>query len=140
MTQKNFLRSPQGAPSIKRGKNLEREEVPEGTGMPSKVQPAKELLNIEIIPGDPEKTTRIGSHMSDVIRKEVVQYLQSNANIFAWTPQDLERIDPKVITHHLNIDPSIKSVKQKKRYFGPEKDKIIQAELDKFIAAGHIKE
>ncbi|KAL0385622.1 UNVERIFIED_CONTAM: hypothetical protein Sradi_2956500 [Sesamum radiatum] len=60
--------------------------------------------------------------------------------IFAWTPQDLEGINPKVITHHLNIDSGIKPVKQKKRYFGPEKDKIIQAEVDKLMAAGHIEE
>ncbi|KAL0462884.1 UNVERIFIED_CONTAM: hypothetical protein Slati_0176000 [Sesamum latifolium] len=104
--------TPKGAPSSKRGKDLELEEVPEGTGTPSKVQPAEELLNIEVMPGDLEKTTRIGSHISNVIRKELVQCLQRNADIFAWTPQDLEGIDPRVITHHLNIDPSIKPVKQ----------------------------
>ncbi|KAL0402097.1 UNVERIFIED_CONTAM: hypothetical protein Slati_4239600 [Sesamum latifolium] len=58
----------------------------------------------------------------------------------AKTPQDLEGIDPKVITHYLNIDPSIKLVKQKKRHFGPDKDKIIQAEVDKLMATGHIEE
>ncbi|KAL0439233.1 UNVERIFIED_CONTAM: hypothetical protein Slati_2406300 [Sesamum latifolium] len=58
-------------------------------------------------------------------------------DIFAWTPQDLEGIDPQVI--HLNIDPNCKPVKQKKRHFGPEKDKIIQAEVNKLMAAGHKK-
>ncbi|KAL0455923.1 UNVERIFIED_CONTAM: hypothetical protein Slati_0931500 [Sesamum latifolium] len=53
---------------------------------------------------------------------------------------DLEGIDPEVISHHLNIDPHVKSVKQKKRHFGPEKDKIIQAEIDKLVAAGHVEE
>ncbi|KAL0439146.1 UNVERIFIED_CONTAM: hypothetical protein Slati_2397600 [Sesamum latifolium] len=53
---------------------------------------------------------------------------------------DLEGIDPRVIIHHLNIDPNIKPVKQKKRHFGPEKDKIIQAEVDKLMAARHIEE
>ncbi|KAL0420688.1 UNVERIFIED_CONTAM: Retrovirus-related Pol polyprotein from transposon [Sesamum latifolium] len=37
-------------------------------------------------------------------------------------------------------DPSIKLVKQKKRHFGPKKDKIIQAEVDKLMAAGHVEE
>ncbi|KAL0290301.1 UNVERIFIED_CONTAM: Transposon Ty3-G Gag-Pol polyprotein [Sesamum radiatum] len=55
-------------------------------------------------------------------------------------PQDLEGIDSRVITHHHNIDPSIKPVKQKKRHFGPEKDKVIKAEVDKLMAAGHIEE
>ncbi|KAL0402285.1 UNVERIFIED_CONTAM: hypothetical protein Slati_4258400 [Sesamum latifolium] len=96
--------TPKGAPSSKRGKELELEEVPEGTGTP-----AEDLLNIEVIPGDPEKK------------------------------HDLEGIDPRVITHHLNIDPIIKSVKQKKGHFGPEK-KIIQAKVDKLMAVGHIEE
>ncbi|KAL0344700.1 UNVERIFIED_CONTAM: Retrovirus-related Pol polyprotein from transposon [Sesamum radiatum] len=54
--------------------------------------------------------------------------------------KNLEGIDPQVITHNLNIDPNYKPVKQKKRHFGPEKDKIIQAEVSKLIAAGHIEE
>ncbi|KAL0420886.1 UNVERIFIED_CONTAM: hypothetical protein Slati_3111500 [Sesamum latifolium] len=74
--KRNSDEAPKGAPSNKRGKDLELEEAPEGTGTPSKVQPAEELLNIEVIPGDPKKTTRIGSQMNDVIRKEVVQCLQ----------------------------------------------------------------
>ncbi|KAL0383831.1 UNVERIFIED_CONTAM: hypothetical protein Slati_4547600, partial [Sesamum latifolium] len=101
-----------GVPPNKKGKEAVAEGAPEEAEAPAKVQPAEELLNIEI----------------------------RNADIFAWALQDLEGIDPKVITHHLNIDPSIKPVKQKKRHFGPEKDKIIQEEVDKLMAAGHIEE
>ncbi|KAL0411429.1 UNVERIFIED_CONTAM: hypothetical protein Slati_3732600 [Sesamum latifolium] len=35
---------------------------------------------------------------------------------------------------------TIKPVKQKKRHFKPEKDKIIQGEVNKLVAAGHIRE
>ncbi|KAL2249815.1 UNVERIFIED_CONTAM: hypothetical protein Sindi_2455200 [Sesamum indicum] len=107
---------------------------------PPKVQPAEELMNVELILGDLEKSTRIGSQMEDTMHEEVIQCLRFNVDIFAWTSQDLEGIDPNVITHHLNIDPNIKLVKQKKRNFGPEKDKIIQAEVDKLLATRHIKE
>ncbi|KAL0416413.1 UNVERIFIED_CONTAM: Pro-Pol polyprotein [Sesamum latifolium] len=88
----------------------------------------------------PDKTTRIGSHLEGKTKEEIILCLQRNADIFAWAPQDLEGIDPKVITHHLNIDPDIKPVKQKKRHFEPEKDKIIQTEVDKLMAARHIEE
>ncbi|KAL0406409.1 UNVERIFIED_CONTAM: hypothetical protein Slati_3954800 [Sesamum latifolium] len=100
----------------------------------------KKLLNIKIILGNPDKTTRIGSHLDKEAKKEITLYLQRNADIFAWIPQDLEGIDPQVITHHLNINPNCKPVKKKKRHFGPEKDKIIQAEVNKLMAAGHIEE
>ncbi|KAL0394640.1 UNVERIFIED_CONTAM: hypothetical protein Slati_4430200 [Sesamum latifolium] len=129
-----------GVPPNKKGKEAVAEGAPEEAEAPAKVQPAEELLNIEIVPGSPDKTTRIGSHMNEKTKEKIILCLQRNADIFAWALQDLEGIDPKVITHHLNIDPSIKPVKQKKRHFGPEKDKIIQEEVDKLMAAGHIEE
>ncbi|KAL0394309.1 UNVERIFIED_CONTAM: hypothetical protein Slati_4397100 [Sesamum latifolium] len=111
-TEMSFDEALKEAPSGKRGKEDELEEEPEARrGTPPKVQLAEELLNIELIPRDPGKTTRIGSQMSDAIRKEVIQCLQCNIDIFAWTPQYLEGIDPNVITHHLNIDPHVKPVK-----------------------------
>ncbi|KAL0434466.1 UNVERIFIED_CONTAM: Pro-Pol polyprotein [Sesamum latifolium] len=61
----------------------------------AKVQPAEELLNVEVIPGSPDKTTRIGSHLGGKAKEEIILYLQRNADIFTWAPQDLEGIDPK---------------------------------------------
>ncbi|KAL0439207.1 UNVERIFIED_CONTAM: Retrovirus-related Pol polyprotein from transposon [Sesamum latifolium] len=116
------------------------EGAPKEMETPAKVQPAEELLNIEVTRGSLDKTMRISSHLGGRTKEEIISYLRHNTHIFAWAPQDLEGIDPKVITHHLNIDPGIKPVKQKKRHFGPEKDKVIQAEVDKLMAAGHIEE
>ncbi|KAL0416350.1 UNVERIFIED_CONTAM: hypothetical protein Slati_3466900 [Sesamum latifolium] len=100
-----------GVPPSKKGKEAVAKGTLEEAEAPTKVQPAEELLNIEIVLGSPDKTTRIGSHMNEKTKEEIILCLQRNANIFAWAPQDLEGIDPKVITHHLNIDPSIKPVK-----------------------------
>ncbi|KAL0427087.1 UNVERIFIED_CONTAM: hypothetical protein Slati_2883500 [Sesamum latifolium] len=94
-----------------------KEKNSEKTETPAKVQPAEEMLNIEIIPENPDKATRIGSHLGEEAKKEITLCLQHNVDIFAWTPQDLEGIDPQIITHHLNIDSSYKPVKQKKRHF-----------------------
>ncbi|KAL0283288.1 UNVERIFIED_CONTAM: Transposon Ty3-G Gag-Pol polyprotein [Sesamum angustifolium] len=90
------------------------------------VQPVEELLTIELIPSEVEKVIKIGSKVKDDVQEE--------------TPQDLEVIGPDVITYHLNIYPSVRPMKQKKWYFGLEKDKIIQVEVNKLLAAGHIQE
>ncbi|KAL0449553.1 UNVERIFIED_CONTAM: hypothetical protein Slati_1511700 [Sesamum latifolium] len=87
------------------------------------VQAVEELFTVELIPGDPDKTAKIGSKMKEDVRQ-----------------QDLEGIDPGVITHHLNLNHTIRPVKQKKRHFGPEKDKIIQGEMNKLLTVGHIRE
>ncbi|KAL0445732.1 UNVERIFIED_CONTAM: hypothetical protein Slati_1701100 [Sesamum latifolium] len=61
-----------GVPPSKKGKEAFVEEAPEGAETPAKVQPAEELLNIEIVLGRPDKTTRIGSHMNEKTKEEII--------------------------------------------------------------------
>ncbi|KAL0449398.1 UNVERIFIED_CONTAM: hypothetical protein Slati_1496200 [Sesamum latifolium] len=61
---------------------------------PVTVQPVEELFTIELIPGDLDKVTKIASKMKEDVRGQVVSCLRKNKDIFAWTPQDLEGIDP----------------------------------------------
>ena len=49
-------------------------------------------------------------------------------------------IDLEIVTHKLNVCEGVKPVKQKKRNFGPEKDKIIEEEVQKLLDAGFIEE
>ncbi|KAI3453674.1 hypothetical protein Pfo_010337 [Paulownia fortunei] len=100
----------------------------------------EELINIELIPGDGTRTTRIGTQLSQELIDGMTQFLKNNIDIFAWNVRDLEGIDPGVAVYHLNVDPTYKPVKQKKRHFGPEKDKVIHKEVEKLLDAGHIRE
>ncbi|KAL0445810.1 UNVERIFIED_CONTAM: hypothetical protein Slati_1708900 [Sesamum latifolium] len=65
----NVDNAPDQVPPSKKGKTPEGENSEE-TKTPAKVQPAEELLNIEIIPENPDKTTRIGSHLAKKPRKK----------------------------------------------------------------------
>ena len=49
-------------------------------------------------------------------------------------------INPLVITHRLNISPSSKPVKQKRRSFALERQKAINEEVDKLLQANAIRE
>ena len=49
-------------------------------------------------------------------------------------------IDPTVITHRLNISPSFKTIKQKRRSFAPDRQKAINEEVGKILQAGEIRE
>ena len=49
-------------------------------------------------------------------------------------------IDPTVITHRLNISPSFKPIKQKRRSFAPERQKAINEEVNKLLQARAIRE
>ena len=49
-------------------------------------------------------------------------------------------IDPRVITHCLNVSPSYKPFCQKKRVFAPERDNAIKEEVHKLITTEFIRE
>ena len=49
-------------------------------------------------------------------------------------------VDPAVITHKLNGNPSCKTVKQKRRSFAPERQKAINEEVGKLLQAQAIRE
>ena len=49
-------------------------------------------------------------------------------------------IDLSVITHRLNVYPSSKLVRQKKRMFAPERDSATKEEVQKLTAAKFIQE
>ena len=60
--------------------------------------------------------------------------------VFAWKQEDMGGVDLVVITHRLNVIPSFKSVKQKRRCFSPERQKAINEEVGKLLKAKAIRE
>ena len=49
-------------------------------------------------------------------------------------------IDKSIITHKLNIDSSFRPIHQKRRKFAPEKNQILQEEVEKLLKTRMIKE
>ena len=50
------------------------------------------------------------------------------------------RVDPAVITHKLNVNPSFKPVKQKRKSFALKRQKAINEEVSKLLQAKAIRE
>ena len=49
-------------------------------------------------------------------------------------------VSPAVITHKLNVNPSFKPIKQKRRSFSPERHKAVNEEVGKLLQAKAIRE
>ena len=49
-------------------------------------------------------------------------------------------IDISITSHDLNVDPTFKPVKQKRRKLGPERAKAVNDEVDKLLKIGSIRE
>ena len=94
-------------------------------------EPMEVLEDIPLDKNNLEKSTRIGASMEKKTKQDLVQFLKKNINVFIWSHEDMPGIDPSVITHRLNVYPSSKPVRQKKRVFAPEWDNAIKEEVQK---------
>nr|GFB10403.1 retrotransposon protein, putative, unclassified [Tanacetum cinerariifolium] len=66
--------------------------------------------------------------------------LKKNLDIFAWQPSDMTRVPWSVAEYRLNIREGYSPVRQKKRGQAPERSKAIQAEVQKLVEAGIMRE
>ena len=104
------------------------------------VEPIEALKDISLDENNPKRYIRVGTDLEEKIKKDLVRFLKKNIDVFAWSHEDMSSINPSVITHHLNVSPSFKPMRQKKRVFAPERDNVIKDEVQKLIAAKFIRE
>ncbi|GKD59898.1 reverse transcriptase domain-containing protein [Tanacetum coccineum] len=107
---------------------------------PAVNQVLEEKINIAIHPEYPEQTVAIGSTLTEKGRKELCSLLKQNLDIFAWKPADMTGVPRNIAEHRLNIREGYSPVRQKKRGQAPERNKVIQEEVEKLVDAGIMKE
>ncbi|CAA0831430.1 Unknown protein, partial [Striga hermonthica] len=105
------------------------------------IQPGEEIEEIQMVQGCDDRKFRIGKDLGEPVRSKLINLIKKFTDIFAYTTDELTGIEAGVIEHRLNIDLSVRPVKQKRRHHGAEMDKIIEQEqeVDKLMNAGHIK-
>ena len=103
-------------------------------------EPTEVLEDIPLEKGNPEKFTRIGTSMEEKTKQDLVQFLRKSIDVFAWSHKDMLGIDLSVITYQLNVHPSSKPVRQKKRVFAPEVENAIKEEVQMLTTVQFIRE
>ena len=94
--------------------------------------PSEELESVQL-DDQPEHLVYIGFKLAEGIRSSLICFLKQNMEVFTWKQEDMGGVDQAVITHKLNVNPSFKSVKQKRRSFTPERQKAINEEVGKLL-------
>lgn len=69
------------------------------------------------------KMVQIGKNMGPELKEKVITVIRQYQDIFAWGPEDMPGLDPKMAKHCLNVKPVAKPVKQKRRNFAMERQK-----------------
>ena len=100
----------------------------------TRLTPSEELEPVQLS-DQPDHLAYIRSKLAEDIKDRLIRFLRENAEVFAWKQEDMGGIDPTVITHRLNVNPSFKPIKQKRRSFALERKKAINEEVSKLLQA-----
>ena len=96
--------------------------------------------DVPLVEGDSTCNLKIGSKLSEGLRRRLEDFLRSNSDCFAWSHLDMPGINPEIIMHQLQVDPSHQPIRQKRRKFAPERDIIINEEVKNLLETGFIRE
>ena len=80
----------------------------------------EELEELTFDESRPEQTIRMGTLASQPMRQALTVFLKMNQDVFAWSHEDMPGINPSVIVHRLNVNPTSSPIRQKKRVFAQE--------------------
>ena len=69
-------------------------------------EPVEEWEVVTLDESRPKRTTRMRTLASQPIRQALASFLKMNQDVFAWSHDDMPRIDPSVIVHKLNVNPT----------------------------------
>ena len=102
-------------------------------------EPSEDLEHVSL-DDDPEHLAYISSKLTEDLISPLTHFLRQNKDVLPWKQADMGRTNPTVITHRLNVSPSFKPIKQKRRSFAPERQKAINEEVGKLLQVGAIRE
>ncbi|XXG47107.1 hypothetical protein AAC387_Pa02g1806 [Persea americana] len=114
---------------------LDREAELGDVGRAPAQKSIEDLTKVNIDPADPDRFFVVGSHLPKTEKTELLNLLEENKAVFAWTPYEMPGIDPAVICHELKVDPNHKPVLQKPRRTGVPQTEAVVEEVQKLLEA-----
>ena len=87
-----------------------------------------------------EEKIRVGKNLVRPIREDLIVVIRQYREVFAYTVEEMPGIPFEVASHHLDIKPGYKPVKQKLRHQSAKRARAAKEEVDRLLKAGFIKE
>ena len=91
------------------------------------------------VENDPERFFQVGSELPPQEKEELVGFLKKNVDVFACDADDARGVDPSLICHYLNVNPSSIPKKQPPRRPSKEHTSAVRDEVTKLKKAGLLK-
>ncbi|VFQ82092.1 unnamed protein product [Cuscuta campestris] len=94
-----------------------------------RAEPAEEVEEVALDPAKPEQKVKICKTLPLRLKEQLVGVLGSFKVLFAWGPEDMPGVDPRIIFHRLAVDPTHRPVKQKKRFLSSERRDFVTKQV-----------
>ena len=117
---------PSRSEDTNRGRFAPANQVPSSAHKEPEVE---DMDDVPLVEGESTRNLKIGSKLPEGLRRRLVDFLRSKPDCFAWSHSDMPGIDPAIIVHQLQVDPSHQPTRQKRRKFAPERDITINEEV-----------
>ena len=91
-------------------------------------------------PFNPEQFFLVGSKLSAVDREQLLQFLISNRDVFAWSVYDAPGVSPELACHSLDIGSEHRPIVQKRPKLAPKRATTVLEEVGRLLAFGVIRE
>ena len=88
----------------------------------------------------PDRQVTISAALEPEEEHELLEFLNKNKDVFAWSASDLHGVSRDIIEHRLDIDPKIKPKKQKLRKMFDDKVAVVKAGVQRILDANVIRE
>ena len=93
-----------------------------------------------VIDDDPKKFFQVEVQLLPQEKRELIEFIRKNVDVFAWNAYKAPGVDPDFICHHLNANPAITPIRQPPRRLSKDHYKAVKDEVTKLKQAGAIKE
>ena len=90
-----------------------------------------EELERSLIDTDKDRYFQIRARLPPEEKMELVNFLKSNVNVFAWSAYGAARIDPEFICHQLNVNCGDVPRRQSPRRSSKEHAEAVREEVNK---------
>ena len=100
----------------------------------------EELIKINLSEEGRERMVKISKGLLEREKRKLIALLKEYKDVFAQDYEEIPRLDPKLVTQRLNVDPKAKPVKQLARKYHLDVEEKIKAEVSKLLKAGFIEE
>jgi hypothetical protein len=99
-----------------------------------------DFIRLTLEPRVPDRTVCIRVEISPQEQVELLQFLDKNIDVFAWSTSDLIGVSREVIEHKLQVNPNAKPKKQKLGKMLEENIEAVKDEVQRLLDAEFIRE